>query len=72
MEYRSLLEEGDTTLTGSKYLWMTKAEKLGDVARETLDLLRGMCLKTARAWAIKEIAMSLWRYVRRGWARRVW
>jgi len=29
-------------------------------------------LKTARAWAIKELAMSLWDYVSRTWAEKGW
>ena len=30
--------------------------------------LRTSTLKTARAWALKEVAMPCWQYVRRGWA----
>jgi transposase len=29
-------------------------------------------LRVARAWAIRESAMKLWGYVRRGWAERAW
>ena len=32
--------------------------------------LRSSRLRVARAWAIKEAAVSLWGYVRRGWAER--
>ena len=34
--------------------------------------LRDSRLKVSRAWAIKEAAMLLWGYVRRGWAERMW
>lgn len=34
--------------------------------------LRESTLKTARAWAIKEFAMSLWNYTRRAWAEKGW
>jgi hypothetical protein len=34
--------------------------------------LRQSALETARAWAIKELAMALWGYVRRGWAAKAW
>jgi transposase len=37
-----------------------------------LEDLRDLALRTARAWAIKEFAMTLWTYVRRGWALRAW
>ncbi len=35
-------------------------------------VLRDSRLRVARAWAIKESAMMLWGYVRRGWAERAW
>ena len=34
--------------------------------------LRTSTLKTARAWAIKEMALQLWHYVHRTWARKGW
>ncbi|WP_445083955.1 transposase [Candidatus Vondammii sp. HM_W22] len=34
--------------------------------------LRDSTLKTARAWAIKEFAMSLWHYASKTWARKGW
>jgi len=34
--------------------------------------LRTSQLRVARAWAIKEMAMRLWGYVRRGWAEQMW
>lgn len=39
---------------------------------EQLDELKNSALKTARAWAIKELARSLWHYRTRGWARQAW
>lgn len=34
--------------------------------------LRKSELKVARAWEIKQMAMSLWGYIKRGWAERMW
>ncbi|WP_445083863.1 transposase [Candidatus Vondammii sp. HM_W22] len=34
--------------------------------------LRDSTLKTARAWAIKEFAMSLWHCASKTWARKGW
>ncbi|MCU7888691.1 MAG: transposase, partial [Candidatus Thiodiazotropha sp. (ex Lucinoma aequizonata)] len=34
--------------------------------------LRESTLKTARAWAIKELAISLWHYVSKTWAQKGW
>jgi transposase len=36
------------------------------------ETLRRSTLKTARAWSLKELAMSLWDYSSRGWAKRAW
>nr|VFK68035.1 MAG: Transposase [Candidatus Kentron sp. UNK]VFK73315.1 MAG: Transposase [Candidatus Kentron sp. UNK] len=43
-------------------------------ARQWRDFksLRESALKTARAWAIKELAMSLWHYVSKAWAKKGW
>ncbi|WXG51718.1 MAG: transposase [Candidatus Sedimenticola sp. (ex Thyasira tokunagai)] len=35
-------------------------------------VLRESTLKTARAWAIKELAMSFWHYVSKTWAMKGW
>ena len=45
---------------------MTRRQKM------RFKLLRESTLKTARAWAIKELAMSLWHYVSKTWARKGW
>ncbi|MCY4186256.1 MAG: transposase [Rhodobacteraceae bacterium] len=40
--------------------------------RRRFRQLRHSSLKTARALAIKELGMSLWKDVCRGWARKAW
>jgi transposase len=71
-EHRSLLATGSESLKGSKYLWLQNPGTLSPERRETLDALRSCALKTARAWGLKELAMSLWHYRHRGWARKAW
>jgi len=71
-EHRALQEAGDDQLKGSKYLWLWKPERLSGEARSAFRSLRDSALKTARAWAIKELAMRLWKYRSRTWARRAW
>ena len=71
-EHRSLLATGSESLKGSKYLWLKNPEGMSPERRETLDALRMCALKTARAWGLKELAMSLWHYRHRGWARKAW
>jgi transposase len=67
-EHRKLHQEGNDTLSGTKYLWLFAEENLPEKHQERFALLKGLHLKTARAWALKEMLRDLWRYKRRGWA----
>jgi transposase len=71
-EHRTLRDQGDGTLTGSKYLWLYSHENLPERHRERFAALRDADLKTGRAWAIKENLRLLWTYRRRGWGERHW
>jgi len=71
-EHRSLLEEGDRTLTGTKYLWLESPRRMGPGRRKLLSLLRDACVRTGRAWALKEMASRLWNYTHKVWARKAW
>jgi transposase len=58
-EHRRLLEQGDTSLTGTKYLWLQGASPEGERALS----FAGLCarnLKTARAWCHKETFVEFW------------
>lgn len=57
-EHRELLEQGDRTLVGTKYLWLQSSLSEGQTAR--FDELRRQALKVAKAWRAKEVAMELW------------
>jgi transposase len=56
-------------LIGTKYLWLRNPENFTDAAWKAFKSLRESTLKTARAWAIKESAMSLFDFVYEGAAR---
>lgn len=71
-ENRALVAAGNDQLKGTKYLWLQRPENLSAKARRTLADLRVSALKTARAWAILELARSLWHYRSRTWARKAW
>jgi transposase len=71
-EHRALAAAGGSPLGGTKYLWLYSEENLPEYHEEWFDLLRGLNLKTGRAWAIKESLRELWGYQRRGWAERHW
>jgi transposase len=71
-ENRSLVAAGDEQLKGTKFLWLQNPETLSEERWEGFKALRASSLKTARAWAIKELAMTLWQYRSRGWATKAW
>jgi transposase len=71
-ENRTLMAEGDKSLTGSKYLWMYSSEKLPERHQDRFAVLRHGDLKTSRAWAIKENLRFFWDYRRKGWAEKHW
>lgn len=58
-EHRRLLEEGDRTLTRTKYLWLQGACAEGDRALN-FDELCARNLKTSRAWYHKETFNEFW------------
>ena len=71
-EHKALMAEGYEDLKGSKYDWLYNPENMTHKHKVRFKALRESTLKTARAWAIKELAMSLWHYVSKTWARKGW
>ena len=71
-EHKALMSEGYEDLKGSKYDWLYNPENMTRSQERRFKALRDSTLKTARAWAIKEFAMSLWHYVSKTWARKGW
>ncbi len=72
-EHRELMAEDDWTLKGSKYLWLQRPEHVDETMWDSaFKLLRESSLRTSKAWALKEAAMSLWDYASRAWATKAW
>lgn len=71
-EHKALMAGGVDDLKGSKYDWLYNPENMTRKQKIRFKTLRDSTLKTARAWAIKEMAMSLWHYVSKTWARKGW
>jgi transposase len=71
-ENKVLLAEGDERLKGTKYLWLKHPDHFQQERWRGFEPLRTSTLRTARAWAIKTLAMELWRYRSRAWARKAW
>jgi len=72
VENRALRARDDARLVGTKYWWLTRRQRLARQHWRPFARLRHSTLKTARAWALKEFALRLWTYMRRGWAVRAW
>jgi transposase len=58
-EHRKLLQRGDDSLTGTKFLWLQGAAVEGERALSFAELC-ARNLKTARAWAHKETFTEFW------------
>lgn len=71
-EHKALMKEGYEDLKGSKYDWLYNPENMSRKQKQRFSVLRDSALKTARAWAIKELAMSLWNYISKAWAQKGW
>ncbi len=71
-EHKALMADGYDDLKGSKYDWLYNPANMTYQQKKRFKALRDSTLKTARAWAIKELAMSLWHYVSKTWARKAW
>jgi transposase len=69
-EHKRLRAAGDRTLVGTKYLWLESPSSMRPERRSLLSQIKGICTRTDRAWALKEMAAKLWDYVSPGWARR--
>lgn len=68
-ENKELREEGDDRLVGSKYQWLRHPAHFAADAWRKFKSLRESSLKTARAWALKETAMTMFDYRYTGSAR---
>lgn len=61
-ENKSLRQEGDERLKGSKQLWLFNPENLSEDRWIEFEMLKDQELKTSRAWAIKEQFRWFWEY----------
>jgi len=69
-EHKLLTEQGDDSLKGTKYIWLSNEENIPERRLPEFKELRGKNLKVGRAWSIKETFRHLWDYKRVGWARQ--
>jgi transposase len=70
-EHRALEAEGKDWLAGTKYDWLRHPDRFTLAAwRDFVGFARRTKLKTGRAWALKEMLMTLWDYLYPGAAER--
>ena len=60
-EHKTLLKQGMHDLKGTKYHWLTTYGNMTPSPKHRFRPLRASSLKTSRAWALKAMALSLWR-----------
>lgn len=61
-EHRQLLMVDDSSLLGTKYLWLWASENVPLKVRRQFAALKRLNLKTGRAWSIKEMLRHLWSF----------
>ena len=61
-EHKGLKKEGEETLKGTKYLWLTNPKNWSDEQKQQFKELKDKGLQVGRAWAIKEMFSDLWDY----------
>ena len=59
-ECKRLMSEGDDTLKGTRYTWLTGLVNLGAAAFASFKTLVQLNLKTSRAWELKTTFESFW------------
>lgn len=69
-ENKALRKEGDTSLTGTRQLWLYNEDNLDEEAYKRMEAAQRRAIKTSRAWAIKELFRDFWTYQTAGWARK--
>jgi len=62
-ENKTLRAAGDDRLTGTRYDWLKNPAAMETKDRREFAELKKSGLKTARAWALKETAMSVYGYI---------
>lgn len=61
-EHKALRAQGDERLKGTRHLWLANVENVPEWRQAEFQAVRGMNLKTGRAWAIKESLRKFWTY----------
>lgn len=70
-EHASLLRQGQASpLGGTRYMWLYNEQDVPEPSQERFRALKSAELKTAKAWAMKELLRRLWNYENKKNARQ--
>lgn len=61
-ENKELLQQGDSRLKGSKYMWLYRLDNMPEKHQAAFNDLRDSDLKVAKAWGMKESLQRVWEY----------
>lgn len=59
-EHRELSKEGDSSLSGTRMLWLYGQENVPPQRQAEFDQIRFVNFRTSRAWTLKEVFRNLW------------
>ncbi|MCX2780730.1 transposase [Microbulbifer thermotolerans] len=68
-ENKQLIKQGDDRLKGSRYLWLTNGENLGECFREASTVLKCSDQKVTRAWGKGTLKSNTTGQLAVGWIR---
>lgn len=71
-EHAALVEDGEDSLKGSRFLWITAKENLTEKQEVSFEAIKHIAVKTSQAWMIKEMARQLWSYSSKTAALKAW
>lgn len=69
VENKNLKKKGIKDLVGTKYLWLKNSKNWLEENKMKYEDIKRVCIKTSRAWAIKETFNKMWQYKYKGAAR---
>lgn len=71
-EHAALSEQGNESLKGTRFLWITGKEHLSQKQEFSFQQIKDVAVKTSEAWMFKECARGLWSFSSRSSALRAW
>lgn len=60
-EHREFSSQGDRSLTGTRWLWLTSTTRMNQSMRDRFEKVRTISRRTARAWTLKEAFLEIWK-----------